>query len=107
DLMLRYFGRPIKDAVQLYMDELGFDRFTARGQVKAQESKQGYFTTYYYGMKKLCDWEKQYGYDEKTYTELLFSAGRVSLENFERFLRLSKDDKKSYLNDFSSLLQFK
>lgn len=107
DLMLRYFGRPIKDAVQLYVDELGFDRFTARGQVRAQEGQQGYFTTYYYGMKKLCDWEKQYGYDEKAYTELLFSAGRVSLENFEGFLKLSEDDKKSYLNDFSSLLQFK
>jgi hypothetical protein len=107
DLILRYFGRPIKDAVRLYMDELGFDRFTARGQVKAQEGQQGYFTTYYYGMKKLCDWEKQYGYDEKTYTELLFSAGRVSLESFERFLKLNKNDKKSFLNDFASLLQFK
>lgn len=106
DLMLRYFGRPIRDTVQLYMDELGFDRFTARGQVRAQESMQGYFTTYYYGMKKICDWEKQYGYDEKKYTELLFSAGRISMENFESFLKLSEEDKKRYLNDFSSLLQF-
>lgn len=58
DLLIRYFGRPIGDAVQLYVDGLGFDRDTARDQVKAQEGQQGYFTTYYYGMKKLCDWEK-------------------------------------------------
>jgi hypothetical protein len=107
DLMLRYYGNPIKDVVQLYVDELGFDRATARSQVKAQEGQQGYFTSYYYGMKKLCDWEKQYGYNEKEYTELLFAAGRISLENFEKFLKLSQEDKQSYLNDFPSLLQFK
>ena len=107
DLMLRYYGKPIGDAVKLYMDELGFDRATARSQVKAQEGQQGYFTTYYYGMKKLCDWEKKYNYDEKTYTELLFSAGRISLENFEKFLKLSDEGKHSYLHDFSSMLQFR
>ncbi len=107
DLMLRYFGNTIGEVTKLYMDELGFDRVTARGQVKAQEGQQGYFTSYYYGMKKLCDWEKKYGIDEKTYTELLFSAGRISLENFEKFLKLSKEDKERYLHDFPSLLQFK
>ncbi|SCY21511.1 protein of unknown function [Alkaliphilus peptidifermentans DSM 18978] len=106
DLMLRYYGKPIKDVVQLYVEELGFDRGTARGQVKAQEGQQGYFTTYYYGLKKLCDWEKKYGFNEKEFTELLFAAGRISLENFEKFLKLSEDDKHSYLNDFPSLLQF-
>lgn len=103
DLMLRYYGNPVKDVVKLYMDELGFDYQTARGQVKAQESMEGYFTCYYYGMKKLCDWEKQYGFDEKAYTELLFSAGNVSLENFERFLKLSEEDKKRYCREFCSL----
>ncbi len=103
DLMLRYYGNPIKDVVRLYMDELGFDYLTARGQVKAQENMEGYFTCYYYGMKKLCDWEKQYGFDEKTYTELLFSAGSVSLANFERFLNLSEADKKRYCTEFCSL----
>jgi len=103
DLMLRYYGNPVKDVVKLYMDELGFDYQTARGQVKAQESMEGYFTCYYYGMKKLCDWEKQYGFDEKTYTELLFSAGNVSLENFERFLKLSEEDKKRYCREFCGL----
>lgn len=102
DLMLRYFGNPIKDIVKLYMDELGFDYNTARGQIKAQENMEGYFTCYYYGMKKICDWEKQYGFDEKTYTELLFSAGNISLENFERFLKLSDEDRKRYCTLFYS-----
>lgn len=107
DLWLRYFGRPIGDAVKLYMDELDFDRKIARGQVKQQENMQGYFNCYYYGMKKLSDWEKAYGYDKKQYTELLFSPGRISLNNFERFLKLKEEDKYSLLNDFASLLQFK
>lgn len=107
DLMLRYFGRPIGDAVQLYVDELGFDRATARGQVTAQESMTGYFTSYYYGYKKLVDWEKEYKYEEKAYTEMLFSAGRISLENFEKLLKLSKHDQHSYFHDFASLIQFK
>lgn len=106
DLWLRYFGRPIGDAVQLYIDELDFDRKTARGQVKQQEEMQGYFTCYYYGMKKLSDWEKLYGYDKKTFTELLFSPGRISLQNFEKFLKLSEEGKNSLLNDYASLLQF-
>lgn len=106
DLWLRYFGKPIGDAVKLYMDELDFDRKIARGQVKQQENMQGYFNCYYYGMKKLSDWEKAYGYDKKQFTELLFSPGRISLNSFEKMLKLYDEDRKSLLNDFGSLLQF-
>lgn len=106
DLMLRYFGRPIRDVVQLYMDEMDFDRDTARGQVRAQENMLGYFTTYFYGYKKLAQWEREYGIDPKTYTELLFSAGRMSLENFKQFLDLSDEERHSFLHDFASLIQF-
>lgn len=106
DLWLRYFGRPIGDAVQLYVDELDFDRNTARGQVKQQEEMQGYFTNYYYGMKKLADWENKYDYNKKEFTELLFSPGRISLSNFENLLKLSSESKRSLLNDYGSLLQF-
>lgn len=106
DLMLRYYGKPIRDVVQLYMDEMDFDRDTARGQVRAQENMFGYFTTYYYGYKKLAQWEREYGIDPKTYTELLFSAGRMSLENFKQFLDLSDEERHSFLHDFASLIQF-
>ena len=106
ELWLRYFGRPIKDAVDLYVRELGFDRKTARGQVSAQESMQGYFSCYYYGMKKIEDLEKKFGFETDEYTRYLFDAGRISLELLERFLALSPEDKNRYTNDFASLIQF-
>ena len=106
DLGLRYFGTPIGVGVKTFMDELDFDYNTSRGQVQAMETMQGYFTCYYYGFKRLMDLEKKYGYGEKPYTELLFSAGRVSLETFEKFLQLSKEDKKRYCQDFKSIIQF-
>lgn len=108
DLYLQYFNRPEQDAIQLYMDELGFDHQTALGQVKSQEMQNriGYFTCYYYGMKKLADLEQRYGYDQKTFTEYLFSVLNVSLSNFEAFLQLSEADKQRFLTGFPSLLQF-
>lgn len=106
DLGLRYFGYPIATGVKTFMDELDFDYRTARGQVQAMETMQGYFTCYYYGYKRLMDLEAKYGFGAKPYTELLFSAGRVSLETFERFLQLSPEDKKRYSHDFKSIIQF-
>ncbi len=108
DLYLQYFNRPEEEAIQLYMDELGFDRVTALGQVKSQEMQNriGYFTCYYYGMKKLEDLERAYGYDSRTFTEYLFSVLNVSLTNFEAFLRLSEHDKQRFLTGFPSRLQF-
>ena len=104
DLMLFYFGRPVEEATQLYMDELGFARHVARGQVQSQINTPGYFTCYYYGMKKLCDWEAEFGYNKKDYTELLFSIGNMSMENVRRYLELSEADKLRFRKDFPSLL---
>jgi len=106
DLWLHYFGKTIGEACDLYEKEMGFDRKTARAQVQAHENGTGYFTGYYYGMKKICDWERQYGWDSREYTELLFSVGRVSMETFEKILKLSPQDRHSLLHDFASLIQF-
>ncbi|MBQ6929342.1 MAG: DUF885 family protein [Oscillospiraceae bacterium] len=106
DLWLRYFGKTIGDAVDLYQQELGFDRQTARFQVQAHENDEGYFTSYYYGMKKLCQWEKDYGFDSKTFTAALFEVGGVSLENFKLYLDMTDDEKYSLTHDFGSLYQF-
>ena len=107
DLWLRYFGKTIGDVIELYIKELGFDRKTARIQVQAHENLGGYFTTYYYGYKKVADWEKLYGFEKREYTELLFSIGRVSMDTFERFLKLSEADRFSLLHEFGSLNQFR
>ena len=104
DLMLRLEGRPIRECVRLYMDELDFDHATARGQVRAQEQMEGYFTCYYYGMKRIADFEAKYGAGAKAFTEELFSCGNVSMENLEGFLRLDAAQRSSYRNDFPSLL---
>ena len=88
------------------MKELGFDRKTARGQVSAQESMQGYFSCYYYGMKRIEDLEKKFGFETDEYTRYIFDAGNISLELLERFLALSPEDKKRYTNDFASMIQF-
>ena len=106
DLWLNYFGKTIGDVCDLYEKEMGFDRKTARAQVQAHESMFGYFTGYYYGVKKLEDWEKQYNWDAKGYTELLFSVGRPSLVTFEKILKLSPEDRHSLTHDFASMFQF-
>jgi len=107
DLWLRYFGKTIGDALDLYVRELGFDRNSARIQVQAHENDYGYFTTYYYGYRKVAEWESLYGFDKKEYTELLFSLSRVSLNTFERYLKLSEADRFSLTHEFASLIQFK
>ena len=104
DIMLRYEGRPIADCVKLYMDELGFDHATARGQVRAQEQMEGYFTCYYYGLKKITGYERELGLDSRAFTELLFSCGNVSMTTLEGFLKLDDVQRESYLNDFGSKL---
>ena len=88
------------------MDELAFDRKTARGQGLAQELQPGYFTTYYYGLKKITELQKKFGYDDKSYTEMLFTPGRLSLKNFEAFLALSEADKKRFLTQFPSMMEY-
>ena len=105
DLMLYYYGLPLKDAVELYEKELGFDRVTARGQVQAHQNQPGYFTCYYYGMKKLCGWEKEYGFDKKEFSEILFSAGYISIDTFGELVKLSLEDRQRYYKDFCSLLK--
>ena len=105
DLMLFYEGAVLEDAVRLYQEELGFDRGTARAQVQAHQNMPGYFTCYYYGMKKLCGWEEQYGFTKWDYTELLFSAGYIGIETFEALVRLAPEERERYFHGFPSLLE--
>lgn len=103
DLMLYYYGRPIAEVVKLYEKELGFDEKTARGQVRAQENMPGYFTAYYYGMKTICDWEQEFGYERDDYTRLLFSLSNVSLETFRKVLELTPEQREDFFHGFRSL----
>ncbi len=104
DLYLQYFGRPIDDVVDLYVEEMGFDRNTARGQVKAQELMIGYFNCYYYGFRRLRELQPHYGYSDKEFTEIIFGLPHVSLSTLDGFLGLDKQDKGRVLRGFPSML---
>ena len=105
DLMMFYHGASLEEVIKIYQEELGFDHGTARKQVQAHQNMPGYFTCYYYGMKKLTGWEKEYGFSKWDYTELLFSTGYISVENFESLLKLSPEERERYFHSFSSLLE--
>lgn len=102
DLMLFYYGASLEEVIRLYEKELGFDRVTARGQVQAHQNSPGYFTCYYYGMKKICEWEKEYGFSKKDFTELLFSAGYISIDRFEELVNMTEEERQRYYHDFRS-----
>ena len=105
DLMLFYYGASLEEVIRLYETELGFDRVTARGQVRAHQNSPGYFTCYYYGMKKICEWEKEYDFSKKEFTELLFSAGYISMDRFEELVKMTPKEREHYFHDFCSLLK--
>lgn len=102
--MLYYFGATLEEAVKIYQRELGFDFTTARKQVQAHQNAPGYFTCYYYGMKKICQWEQEYGFNKKEFTELLFSAGYVSLDTFHAYITLTPEQREQYHKDFNSII---
>ena len=74
DLYLHYFEDLWRTRSSFYVDGLGFDWNTARGQVLYQERNPGYMTCYYYGMKRLRELEAQYMPDEKEFTRTLFGG---------------------------------
>ncbi len=93
DLWLRHFKKSVDDVVDLYVKEMGFDRNTARIQVRAQERRMGYHTAYYYGLKQILDLEAESGYGDKEFTEFIFSFSRVSLPIMKRLIRLEEKEK--------------
>lgn len=107
DLYLRYYGKTIGDTVKLYMDEMGFDENSARGQVQAQENMQGFFTAYYYGLTKLAKIEAESKLDQKNFTKKIFCAGDMSLNCFDKFIKLNDAEAHEFANDYASLIEWK
>ena len=105
DLMMFYYGATLADVIKIYQDELGFDFVSARTQVQSHQNTPGYFTCYYYGMKKLEEWQQEYGFSKKDFTELLFSAGYISIDRFGDLLRLTPEEREGYFHEFKSLMR--
>lgn len=88
----------------LYVQHLRLAPHVARGQVYSQQLTPGYFTTYYYGVTALERIEAACGWDERRFTELVFSCGKVSLAVLKRLLGLPAPAQRALPRNFSTLV---
>ncbi len=100
DLAIFQFNQGEEAAVELYMKYLGLARHVAQGQVNSQMRTPGYFTTYYYGLQKLESMQKECGWNDKDYTELIFSSGRFSLDLLPRLIKLNPEERHLLFHNF-------
>ena len=75
----------------------------ARGQVYAPQLSPGYFTTYRYGVTAFERMQAACGSDDRRFTELIFSCGKVSLGILERLLGQPEPARQALLRDFSAV----
>ncbi len=87
DLALHHFGKPLEEGDRIYQEYMRFSPKAARGQVRFQELWPGYMTIYYYGQKYLADLQKRLGWDDQTFTELIFSVGYAGLDVLEEIVK--------------------
>ncbi|HYM68376.1 MAG TPA: DUF885 family protein [bacterium] len=105
DLVLHHFRspQPVEAAVALYVEHMRLPAHVARGQVYSQQLTPGYFATYYYGVKALEGIQARCGWDDRRFSELIFSCGKVSLGTLERLLALPEPAREALLRRFSTL----
>lgn len=101
DLLLHHFGDGAEAAIELYQRYLQFDRNSAQGQVYSQQLHPGYFTVYYYGLKKMLDLEAELGWPAPEFTEAVFSVGKVSMNTVRRLLHLPEEERRRITSRFS------
>ena len=106
DLYLHYYNRGFKDAIQLYIDEMGFSEKSATGQGTRSSRRYGtrrsYFTTYYYGMKRIEE-TKPSTATIISHSLSLFAQAGLALK-LEAFLKPQRGRRKRFLTRFDSLL---
>jgi len=100
DLQLHHFGEDIEKGVDLYEEYMRLDRDVARAQIYSQELTPGYFTVYYYGLKKLRELERECKWEVKPFTEVIFSSGKVSLPILRRLIGLSQEERQQLTGSF-------
>lgn len=104
DLELFHLGGGVEAAVSLYRKYLGFADQVARGQVLAQRLTPGYFTIYYYGMRYLERLQAESGWEDKSFTDLIFGCGRVSLAMLRQLMALEETDRVALTSGYSRLV---
>jgi uncharacterized protein (DUF885 family) len=93
DLVLHHFKEGEERAKELYVRYLGLADHVAAGQVKSQIVTPGYFTTYYYGLKYLDALQEECGWNNRDFTELIFSCGKLYLHNVRRLVFMPEEDR--------------
>lgn len=79
-----------EDAVKLYMDVMGFDEQTSRGLVEWHLENRGYNVCYFTGYKMIEELRKHTNISEKEFSNTLFSAGFISINNAKRLLKIKE-----------------
>ncbi len=105
DLLLHRDRGGREAAVQLYRRCLELPRSAALSQVYSQEMHPGYFTVHHYGMRALEQLYVDSGWDERPFTELAFSCGKVSPQLLRRLMDLQEDERHQLLGHFSALVE--
>ncbi len=100
DLLHFHFGNSPDEAAELYVKYLRFEPKVARGQMYSQLVTPGYFTVYYYGMKALEEIQKESGWQDPEFTDLIFSCGKVSLRVLKQIMELDPADRARLLSSF-------
>ena len=77
-----------KDAVKLYMDVMGFDEQTSKGLVEWHLENRGYNVCYFAGYKMIEELRKHTNISEKEFSNTLFSAGFISINNVKKLLKI-------------------
>jgi uncharacterized protein (DUF885 family) len=102
DLLLHHFNGSPDAAIDLYVEHMGLSRPVALAQVYSQQLTPGYFTTYYYGLRALRTIQAECGWDDRAFTELIFSCGKVSLGMLRRLLALTAGEREGLTRRFST-----
>lgn len=77
-----------EDAIKMYMDVMGFDEQTSKGLVEWHLENRGYNVCYFTGYKMIEELRKHTDINEKDFSNTLFSAGFISINNAKRLLKI-------------------
>jgi hypothetical protein len=104
DLYLYYFNKTADDATELYMEELAFDRATARGQVLARSCNPATSRPTTTGLSGSLTCRPSTATTTSHTTKSCSRPAGLSSDP-RGFLALSEADRKRFLTQFPSMMQ--
>jgi len=95
EIDLHLYERPAEETIEEYMSVLNFDRHSAVVQTQAHRVQPGRALSYYTGMRTLEAARTRLGIDERSFTEIIFSYGNVSLNTMVALLEMGSADRSA------------